>query len=499
MLILGVLLLVLGSLRIGLHDGAVEFPQDALLVLPVVPHPGDEELKAFSSSLLKLHRLTAGNKTQLACALLPALAGHERPTQRDQQERLQRLLDDRGIPCVDLRSSLSAVEMSEHQVHPSDGHPDAFIHRHMAEQLLEFAPWDLWLHECPAGTEPINSGPEASIERRCLTESGQLQGPYQREEKGHLVARGMFEEGQRSGPWMEASRRARHAQSTEHSLAAVLERGDYVSNKREGLWRELGLPRKAQLEAHSSGHEAVWPAALLLPDLWTRLGSGQYAEGARTGRWTWMGPVEQEEEALLEVRCYEVGELVWSWKAKLGLDEEDDGRGSGPDEHDEGPGGKPDDGQVSAQADEHVEGQDQDEHQGDEQGLLEGNSASEENCSDRLDDDGDEMTDCDDLDCSDDPACRHLLPALGGSSEDDDDSAEPDNTATESDDGFINAAKSSQSPEYSGEALATPMDKETELPVIFSEETIHYWDRGAATPRDVVSVPASRAWNFQCP
>jgi len=507
MLSLGVLVLVLVGLRIGLHDGTGELPNDALLVLPEAPDPGEEELRAFSSSLLKLRRLTAGNKTQLAFVLLPAPSRHQRPDRRDQHERLHRLLDDRGIPYVDLRSSLSEMETSKHQVHPSDGHPDAYIHRHMAEQLLQRAPWDLWLQECPAGTEPvIESGSEASVERHCLTESGRLQGPYQRKEDGYLVASGMFEEGQRSGPWMEASRQTLRGRSTESSPAAVLERGDYVSNRREGLWRELVLPRTARLEAHSSGHEAGWPAALLLPELWTRLGAGQYAEGERTGRWAWVGPVKQEDEALLEVRCYEVGELVWTWKAKLGLDEEDDGRGSGPDdEPGEGTDGKHDADRGSTQDDEHTDGQDQDEHQGDAQGLLQGNTAAEENCSDRLDDDGDGETDCDDLDCSDDPACRHLLPATGGPDQGDDDSAEPESAPAKSDAGLVDTAKSSPSPEYPSEALATPRDRQSELEndaeplVIFSEETIHYWDRGPATPRDIVSVPASRAWNFQCP
>jgi hypothetical protein len=94
---------------------------------------------------------------------------------------------------------------------------------------------------------------------------------------------------------------------------------------------------------------------------------------------------------------------------------------------------------------------------------------------------------------------------MGGPDEGDDDSAEPESAPAKSDAGLVDTAKSPSSPEYPGEALAAPIDRETELEkdaeplVIFSEETIHYWDRGAATPRDIVSVPASRAWNFQCP
>jgi hypothetical protein len=261
------------------------------------------------------------------------------------------------------------------------------------------------------------------------------------------------------------------------------------------------------VQALNNDHQDGWLGALQLPDLWTRLGSGRYAEGARAGRWTWVGSVEQEDEALLEVRCYEVGELVWIWKARLGLDEEDDGRGDGPDtEHSEVPDSEHDGDRGSAQDDERGEGQeDQDEQQGDENGLLEGYSASEENCSDGLDDDGDEDIDCDDLDCSGDPACRHLLPAVGGPAEDDDDSAEPESATEESEGALVDAANSPLSQGYPGEATATPRDREAGLendvePLMsFSEETIHYWDRGPATPRDVVSVPASRAWNFQCP
>ena len=503
MVALGFLLLVLGGLRVGLHDGTVAFPQDALLVPPEALDPDDEEKQLFSETLLELRRLTADNRTQLAFALLPTPLRRNQPPRRDEHERLPLLLADHGLPFVDLRSDIKQVDSSEHQVHPAAGHPGGAIHQAMAELVLKRGAWDLWLQECPPGTKQVvKKNSETGAFRLCLTEAGTPQGPYQQEQDGYVVASGRFEGGQRSGPWMEASQQISHKRFTRSAPAAVLERGDYAADKREGLWREFVLSEEELMRAQQDGVQVGWLEALRMPDLWSRLGSGRYAAGERTGRWTWIGTTEQAEEGLLEVRCYEAGELVWTWMAKLGLDEEDDGRGDGlRPETGEGP----EEDRNDERGHEDHAGQDQDEHQGDENGLLEGNSAAEENCSDRLDDDGDGATDCDDLDCSNDPACRHLLPAVGGPDEDDDDSAEPESIPSESEGALVDTPSPSRSPGYPVETPAGSRDKEAGREtdggplVILPEETIHYWDRGPATPRNVVSVPASRAWNFQCP
>lgn len=502
--LLSAIAIVLGCLWFAQPEQPLEFPADSTLAVERVPRyfePEYEGWKQFSTSLFDLQRIAAEESIQLGFALIPSSIGYGRYPFRKEHELIRGFLDDRGIPSVDLLDTLSEVVASEHRVHPSHGYPDALVHQKVAAELLERAPWDQWLQECPAGSSAvIKNGADSTLERLCVSEGGLTEGPYQREEAGRRVASGSFSAGRRTGPWLEAGKMG--SPSADDTAQVILARGSYVADKREGPWREFWLRPGPSQESDISGGARYGLSGLLLPDLWSYLGNGIYRKGARSGRWTWVRAADQGEEELLAMRCYQAGELVWAWKSRPrgeeGQQPIDESLGEG---HGGGAQGVenhlqmgPDGANPGPEAGQCPEGQDC-------SGIVpEGLPAQERNCNNQLDDDADNFIDCHDRDCSNDAACRHLLPSVGNRPADDDDSSQPNNNPTVVDGEFSSGRNEdgSQDPAALDDG-AIPLGDDDDSARGFSHETIHYRERGPDTPPDVSSMTASRVWTFQCP
>lgn len=454
------------------------------LVEDVIPgyfedtYPGWQE---FSDSLLVLQRMAAQDRFALSFALIPAPMGYDSYPLRQQHERLRSFLrESRGIPVIDLLDGLGGIDASEHWLHPSDGHFDAFVHRAMAEYLLEAAPWDLWLGECPAGTV----AQRGATEHACRAASGRLEGPYARYQGGRLLERGEFRGGLRSGMWTVVEQAVPGSSEVGDEAEAVVHRGTFQDDLRSGLWVEFGLRAGALAESADSGPaDGGWLSTLLMPDLWNQVGQGAYVSGQRAGRWSWLRPIETGAEELLELRCYpeDGGDLIWQWQA---------GRaGSFPSTVDD-----------KARC---PEGQDC------SGAPAEGLRSGEENCSDERDDDGDGDIDCADSDCQADPACHHLsVPVPRGEGAGDDDSAHSADSADDdsadddsADDDSTGDDDSAPGADSAGDDDSAGGDGDDDSVQEGSEErwVLRYSDRGPDTPPDLPAIRADQAKVYPCP
>jgi len=459
------------------------------LVEDVIPgyfedsYPGWQE---FSDSLLVLQRMAAQDRFALSFAFIPAALGYDSYPLRQQHERLRSFLEEsRGISVIDFLDGLVGIDASKHWLHPAAGHFDAYVHRAMGDYLLEAAPWDLWLGECPVGTVVQRD----VTEHACRAASGRLDGPYSRYQDGRLLERGEFRGGLRSGMWtvVEEAGRSSSEVGDESEAEGVVHRGMFQEDLRSGPWVEFGLrPGVAEESADSGPTGGDWLSTLLMPDQWNHVGQGSYVSGQRAGRWTWLRPIESGDEGLLELRCYaeEGGELIWRWQA---------GRA----------GGFPSTGDGKARCTE-----------GEDCGGVpaEGLRPKEEDCFDERDGDGDGDIDCDDSDCQTDPACHHMSGlAPRGMGAGDDDSAHSEDSPDDDDSGHgdgspgdDDSARSEASPDdddSAGDDDLAGADGDDDSSPEFSERhwAILYSDRGPQTPADLPAIRAAQARVHSCP
>ena len=451
------------------------------LVEDVIPgyfedtYPGWQQ---FSDSLLVLQRMAAQDRFALSFALIPAPLGYDSYPLRQQHERLRTFLEEsRGISVIDLLDGLDGIDASKHWLHPSDGHFDAYVHRAMADYLLEAAPWDLWLGECPLGTVVQRD----VTEHACRAASGRLEGPYARYQDGRLLERGEFRGGLRSGMWTVVEQAGPSSSEVGDEAEAVVHRGMFQEDLRSGPWVEFALrPGVAAESADSGPTGGDWLSTLLMPDQWNHVGQGSYALGQRAGRWSWLRAIESGAEELLELRCYseEGGDLIWRWQA---------GRA----------GSFPSSGDDKARC---AEGQDC------SGAPAEGLRPSEEDCFDERDDDGDADIDCADSDCQADPACHHLsVPMPRGVGAGDADSARSEDSPEGKDSGGdADSGRSEDSPEgkdSGGDDAVAGGDGADDSSQEFSERrwAIIYSDRGPQAPADLPAIRATHARVHPCP
>ena len=94
--------LVLGSFAIAHHKTSGQDDSQAPRLGLRSFEPTEEELSLFSDSLLELRRMAAKDEAQLAVALLPAPGDYSSYRLREHHKDIQRLLDDRGLPSLEL-------------------------------------------------------------------------------------------------------------------------------------------------------------------------------------------------------------------------------------------------------------------------------------------------------------------------------------------------------------------------------------------------------------
>ncbi len=64
------------------------------------------------------------------------------------------LTQDHKIPTFDMVRGLGGIDARKHWVHPSDGHPDPFVHKHIAMYMDEVMPWAQWMGEAATRNPP---------------------------------------------------------------------------------------------------------------------------------------------------------------------------------------------------------------------------------------------------------------------------------------------------------------------------------------------------------
>ncbi|MBJ94780.1 MAG: hypothetical protein CMP23_09960 [Rickettsiales bacterium] len=444
----------------------------------------------FADSLLDLQRVASEDGTELAFALIPVPIGYAEYPFRQEHQQLLSFLADRGVLAVDLLDGLLELVARDHWVHASDGHPDPALHRRYAEQLQDKLPFDRWIGVCPPGSSLEEQLAGDLLSRGCRGPGDKQVGPMLRGQRRRSLELGDFVAGKRTGYWREAHLVAAEDGSEDNGLAAVVEQGYYREGERSGLWRELGVASVQRSSFDASAVAGwVWPAVLLDPDSWSSLARGRYVDGVRSGLWQWWRPGDESTTRVLKLRCFAAGEVIWSWKAGPGNDSDftdrkgdDGGAQPGPEGEDVDPGPEP--GKC-------VEGTDC-------SGVIaEGLSPREENCNDRTDDDGDQLIDCDDQDCREDPACRHLLPAFNEAA------AEGNSTAA----GLSIRALIESKGAGSEQQAIKPLASQAQLPLGFGfgdesnvpAQTIYYLGRRAAGPASVTGIAADQALNHPCP
>jgi hypothetical protein len=99
----------------------------------------------FRESVGYLQVMTQTHGADLAFVLVPIPEGYDDYPHQSYHDRVARLLThDFQIPTYDLIRGLRGINARKHWVHPSDGHPDPFVHEQMAIYMDEVLPWEDW-------------------------------------------------------------------------------------------------------------------------------------------------------------------------------------------------------------------------------------------------------------------------------------------------------------------------------------------------------------------
>lgn len=101
----------------------------------------------FCETADKLKKYAAEQKFQVAFALIPIPESYNDYPYHGYHERLKSVLEGmHGFGVFDLIDAVRGLNARKHWVHPSDGHPDAFVHGQMAEHLDLVMPWSQWMN-----------------------------------------------------------------------------------------------------------------------------------------------------------------------------------------------------------------------------------------------------------------------------------------------------------------------------------------------------------------
>ncbi len=102
--------------------------------------------KQFELSLAALVARAQEQAFRLAFALIPIPEGYTPYPFAAVHERLSTTLQRQfRVPVWDTVRALDGVDARAHWIHPSDGHPDPFVHRAIGEHLARAMPWAAWL------------------------------------------------------------------------------------------------------------------------------------------------------------------------------------------------------------------------------------------------------------------------------------------------------------------------------------------------------------------
>ena len=105
----------------------------------------------FRDAVLDFDAFAKTKKQKTAFLLIPVPVGYDEYPYREYHDKAtQFLTQGADQPVFDLLEGLRSIKARKHWVHPSDGHPDAFVHDQMSLYMSEVMPWDAWLSEVPA-------------------------------------------------------------------------------------------------------------------------------------------------------------------------------------------------------------------------------------------------------------------------------------------------------------------------------------------------------------
>ncbi len=108
--------------------------------------PQYEGLDLFEDTLAEMKALVHSQGARLAFTLVPIPDGYDQyPHRKYHDILLDMLVRKFGIPTFDMIRGLGGVRARDHWVHPSDGHPDAYLHELMGQYLERAVPWQEWL------------------------------------------------------------------------------------------------------------------------------------------------------------------------------------------------------------------------------------------------------------------------------------------------------------------------------------------------------------------
>ena len=100
----------------------------------------------FCESVHKMKTFTEENGIKVAFALIPIPEGYDNYPYHAYHERLTSVLNGmHKFPVYDLIEAVRSLDARKHWVHPSDGHPDTFVHKEMGEYLEQIVPWAKWM------------------------------------------------------------------------------------------------------------------------------------------------------------------------------------------------------------------------------------------------------------------------------------------------------------------------------------------------------------------
>ena len=121
-------------------------------------YPGWQQ---FRESVAKLKALTASNKARLVFTLIPIPEGYNDYPFASYHDTVIRFLTmEHRIPTFDTVKGLGGIDARKHWVHPSDGHPDPFVHEQIAIYMREVMPWSRWIAAAAAPpAEPKAAAP----------------------------------------------------------------------------------------------------------------------------------------------------------------------------------------------------------------------------------------------------------------------------------------------------------------------------------------------------
>jgi len=101
--------------------------------------------KQFRKTVKKLRGFSNTEGIEVTFALIPMPVGYDEYPHSEYHTRLTKVLQEEEFKVLDLIYGLESIKARRHWVHPSDGHPDAFLHKQMAIYLEQHLPWAAWL------------------------------------------------------------------------------------------------------------------------------------------------------------------------------------------------------------------------------------------------------------------------------------------------------------------------------------------------------------------